>query len=415
MNKAGSRARRRRFNELCFRVISVGVITLTLGFLIFMLSAISYKGISAFYQTRITLDIDLSDPAFADLETADYQKAVHNALYALFPEVTGRTNRRALRRLISSGSGFNLRNMLSELPPEERTPQNIRVSLPADDLVDLLMKGRIDRAAPETHRQLKDRDIAWIDRLQNMGRIEQVFNTGFFTHGTSRESEQAGIFVALVSSLMTIAITFILSFPIGIASAIYLEEFAPQNRITDFIEVSINNLAAVPSIIFGLLGLAIFINLFDLPRSTPLVGGIVLALMTLPTVIIASRAAIKAVPVPIREAALALGVSPMQVVLHHVLPLSMPGMLTGSVIGIAQALGETAPLLIIGMVAFVVNAPTGITDPATALPVQIYLWASNPEPAFIDLAAAAIMVLIVTMLIINALAIVLRIRFEKRW
>ena len=415
MNKPGKRARRRNFNERCFRVLSVSLIILTLGFLVFMLLAISGKGISAFSQTRIALDVDLSAPGFSDPGTADYQSAINRALYAMFPDAESRTERRALRRLISRGAAFNLRDRMLELPPEQRTPGSLRIFLPADDLVDLFIKGRIDPALPEVQRALKDRDIAWIRQLQRQGAIERAFNTGFFTRGTSREAEQAGIFVALISSLITIAITFILAFPIGIASAIYLEEFAPRNRITDFIEVSINNLAAVPSIIFGLLGLAIFINFFGLPRSTALVGGIVLALMTLPTVIIASRAAIKSVPVPIREAALALGVSPMQVVLHHVLPLSMPGMLTGSVIGIAQALGETAPLLIIGMVAFVVDVPHGVTDPASALPVQIYLWAGNPEQSFIDLAAAGIMVLITTMLLINALAVILRMRFERRW
>ena len=254
-----------------------------------------------------------------------------------------------------------------------------------------------------------------LETLKRDGRLRSVFNIGLFTHGDSREPEMAGIRGALAGSFWTLLVTLLLTLPIGIAAALYLEEFAPRNRITDFIEVNINNLAAVPSIVFGLLGLAVFINFFGLPRSAPLVGGLVLALMTLPTIIISARAAIKSVPPSIKEAAYGLGASRMQVVFHHVLPLSMPGILTGAIIGMAQALGETAPLLMIGMVAFIVDIPQGIFDSATVLPVQIYLWSDSPERAFTALTSATILVLLGFLAIMNALAIFLRKHFERRW
>ena len=396
---------RRYKREQRFRRLGLMVVLLTIAFLLIMLTAISIKGLPAFQHTRILLDLDLSDASYADPQTADYQQAINRALQAVFPEVTERAEWRKLKSMVSRGAQFNLRDRFLDVPPSERIGVHKRVPVVADDLVDLVVKGAIDRQLPEDSRVVDDRKIAWLDALAERGMMDTAFNSHFFTHGTSREPEQAGILVALVSSLITLVITFVLTFPIGIASAIYLEEFAPRNRFTDFIGVNISNLAAVPSIIFGLLGLAIFINFFGVPRSTPLVGGLVLALMTLPTIIIASRAAIKAVPPSIRDAALALGASRMQVVLHHVLPLSMPGMLTG----------ETAPLLIIGMVAFVVEMPTSALDPATALPVQIFLWAGNPEHSFVNLAAAAIMVLLGVLLSINILAVYLRKRFERKW
>ncbi|MBA5779215.1 phosphate ABC transporter permease PstA [Stappia sp. F7233] len=272
---------------------------------------------------------------------------------------------------------------------------------------------RID--TPEAERKFSDQEIAYTDFLAEKGLIETSLNTIFFTSGASREPEMAGIWGAVVGSFYTMLVTLLLSFPVGVAAAIYLEEFAPKNRITHLIEVNINNLAAVPSIVFGLLGLAVFLNVFGLPRSAPVVGGMVLALMTLPTIIIAARAALKAVPPSIREAALGIGASRLQTVFHHVLPLAMPGIFTGTIIGMAQALGETAPLLMIGMVAFIVDIPGGPLDPATVLPVQIYMWADFPEPAFQQKTSAAIMVLLGFLIAMNAIAIVLRKRFERRW
>ncbi len=268
---------------------------------------------------------------------------------------------------------------------------------------------------PEGSRKMTDQEIVWVERLNASGAIERKFNTPFFTSGASREPERAGLWGAVVGTFFTMVMTLLLSFPIGVAAAIYLEEFAPKNRFTATIEVNINNLAAVPSIVFGLLGLAVFLNTFHLPRSAPIVGGMVLALMTLPTIIIASRAALKAVPPSIREAALGVGASKIQAVFHHVLPLALPGIMTGTIIGMAQALGETAPLLMIGMVAFIVDVPGGPLDPSTVLPVQIYMWADFPEPAFQQKTAAAILVLLGFLVVMNLLAVVLRRRFERRW
>jgi phosphate transport system permease protein len=268
---------------------------------------------------------------------------------------------------------------------------------------------------PESLRRLSDPEVAFLERLRADGRIERGFNWLFFASGDSREPELAGIRGALVGSALTLLVTLLLSLPIGVLAAIYLEEFAPKNRATDLIEININNLAAVPSIVFGLLGLAVFLNFFGLPRSAPLVGGLVLALLVLPTIIIAARAALKAVPPSIKEAALGVGASHQQAVFHHVLPLAMPGIMTGTIIGMAHALGETAPLLMIGMVAFIVDVPQALTDAATVLPVQVYLWSDLPEPAFKAKTAAAIIVLLVFLFIMNGLAIYLRKKFERRW
>ncbi len=270
-------------------------------------------------------------------------------------------------------------------------------------------------ATPENDRRLKDRVVAWLHDLDVAGDIEKRFNSLFFTQGASREPELAGIAGALMGSFYTLVLTLLLSFPVGVGAALYLEEFAPRNWFTDLIEVNINNLAAVPSIIFGLLGLAVFINFFGIPRSTPLVGALVLTFMTLPTIIIASRSALQSVPPSIREAALGVGASPLQTQFHHVLPLAIPGMLTGAILGMARALGETAPLLMIGMVAFIVDTPTGFLSPATVLPVQVYLWADSPEVGFVERTSAAILVLLAFLAVMNLAAVLLRRKFERRW
>jgi len=285
----------------------------------------------------------------------------------------------------------------------------------ASDDVDLFLKGSVDRTVSEDNRRISDMEISWIDSLSEAGGTRSYFNTKFFTNGDSREPELAGILSALMGSILTLLVCFIVSFPVAILAAIYLEEFAPKNKLSAFIEVNINNLAAVPSIVFGLLGLAVLLNVFGLPRSTPLVGGLVLSLMTLPTIIIAARAALRAVPPSIREAALGMGASPIQATFHHVAPLALPGMLTGTIVGMAQALGETAPLLMIGMVAFIADVPSSIVEPAAALPVQIFLWADASERAFVEKTSAAIIVLLVFLVTMNLLAIYLRKKFEKRF
>jgi phosphate transport system permease protein len=301
------------------------------------------------------------------------------------------------------------------LADSELMGRRVALWLLADDDVDMTVKGHFRRDLPESERRLSDRQLAWIDQLSAEGRIEKRFNTTFFSAGDSREAELSGIWGATAGSFFTMLITLALSFPIGVAAAVYLEEFARKNRWTDLIEVNINNLAAVPSIVFGLLGLAVFLNFIGLPRSSPLVGGLVLTLMTLPTIIIASRSALQSVPPSIREAALGVGASRMQTVTHHVLPLALPGMLTGTIIGMARALGESAPLLMVGMVAFIVDIPRSVMAPSTVLPVQIYLWADSPERAFVERTSAAIMVLLLFLLLMNAGAILLRRKFERRW
>lgn len=408
--------KKRRRAELRFKGYGVGAILLSLLLLATLLLSISLTGYSAFLQTYVRLDIFL-DPADLpkdNLQHANYLGLVKNSIRGLFPDVTSRGEQRKLTDLVSSGSSFQLRNMVINDP--SLIGQTISIWTPADDDVDMYMKGNIDPNPKQGQpSRLTQNQIRWIEELKADGRLEKRFNKAFFTNGDSREPELAGIWGAACGSFYTLLVTLLLSFPIGVAAAIYLEEFAPTNRLTDIIEVNINNLAAVPSIVFGLLGLAVFLNFFGLPRSAPLVGGLVLTLMTLPTIIISSRAAIKAVPPSIREAALGIGSSKMQAVLNHVLPLALPGILTGTIIGMAQALGETAPLLMIGMVAFIVDIPQGFTDPSTVLPVQIYLWSDSPERGFLERTSAAIMVLLVFLIAMNALAIVLRKRFERQW
>jgi phosphate transport system permease protein len=376
------------------------------------------KGSSAFVQTFLQIDVELSEDVIApggevDLAYADFDGLAKAALREQFPDVTGRSERRELYRLLSVGASYQIRDLVAADAALIGTIQTIWV--PAAANVDMLVKGNIDASTDESQRPISDAQIAWIESMQANARLETRFNKALFTNGDSRDPELAGIRGALMGSFYMLLVTVVLALPIGVSAAIYLEEFAPRNRWSDLIEVNINNLAAVPSIVFGLLGLAVFINWAALPRSAPLVGGLVLSLLTLPVIIIASRAAIKSVPPSIREAALGLGASRMQVVFHHVMPLAMPGMLTGTIIGMSRALGESAPLLMIGMVAFIVDVPGGFSDPATALPVQIYLWADSPERAFAERTSAAIMVLLGFLLLMNLVAVVLRKRLERKW
>jgi len=413
--------RRRYAAERRFRFLGMGAVMLGLLFVAVLFLDIVAKGYTAFQQTYIRLPIQFEaqviDPAGSrapdTLSQADYRKLVRTALKTRFPQVSGRRDRQALYRLLSPGAPQQLREMVMADPGLIGTESEVR--LLADDDIDMLTKGQIDRTAPESERRVKDRTLGWVDTLVADGRLEKRFNTGFFTNGTSREPELAGIAGALMGSFYTLALTLLFSSPIAVGAALYLEEFAPKNRWTDFIEVNINNLAAVPSIVFGLLGLVVFINFFGVPRSTPLVGALVLTLMTLPTIIIAGRAALKSVPPSIREAALGVGASPLQTRFHHVLPSALPGMLTGTIIGMARALGETAPLLMIGMIAFIVDIPGGITDPATVLPVQVYLWADSPERGFMERTSAAIMILLGFLIAMNVTAVWLRQKFERRW
>jgi phosphate transport system permease protein len=413
--------RRRYRSERAFHLSGLGALVVGLAFLAFFFYTLIVNGYSAFAQTRFLIDIEFAaeqiDPAGErDPETlarANYLAVARAGFNAFFPDVSARAELRELYAMLSAGAALDLRDMVVTDPTLIGTTQSLW--LLADDDIDMVVKGHIRRDVEEGGLRITERQLAWLDALEAQGRVELKFNHYFFTSGDSRDPELAGIWSATVGSFFMLLVTLAISFPLGVATAIYLEEFAPRNRWTDLIEVNINNLAAVPSIVFGLLGLSLFINAFGLPRSAPLVGGLVLSLMTLPVIIIASRAALTSVPPSIREAALALGASRMQMVLHHVLPLGMPGMLTGTIIGMARALGESAPLLMIGMVAFIVDVPDSPLDPASALPVQVYLWADSPERAFVERTSAAILVLLAFLLLMNATAVLLRKRFERRY
>ncbi len=402
--------------EKRFRLYGIAAIVIGLSFVIALFASIAVSGTSAFWQTQIRLNIYF-DPEVIDAERlndVNYATLVRTALYSVFPEITSRKQKRELRQLVSIGSDVMVQKMVRENPGLIGASKEIW--FPVDDVFDTLHKTGFGRDAPAAGKRLiSEQQLEWFDLLLSRGIIKSRFNKQFFTAGDSREPELAGLRGALTGSFFTILVALLISFPVGVATACYLEEFAPKNRVTDIIEVNINNLAAVPSVVFGLLGLAVFIGFFGLPRSVPLVGGLVLSLMTIPTIIIASRAALRAVPPSIREGALALGASKTQTVVQEVVPLAMPGMLTGTIIGLAQALGETAPLLMIGMVAFIVDIPASPLDPSTVLPVQIYLWADSPERAFLEKTSGAILILLVFLITMNILAVWLRKRFESRW
>lgn len=407
--------RRRHASEIRFQWMGKLAIFVAIGFLITMVMSIGYTGAGALKQHFLALDvtIDPADVDADDLRNGKYNAVVKAALRQRFPNVKARRDKRKLYGLVSSEAPYQLRDMIEKDP--SLIGQTVKVWFITSDDVDIAIKQNITTDIPQTDRRISDNELRWLSTLKAEGNVEQRFNTRFFTSGDSREPELAGILSAAVGSAWTLLVCFALSFPIGILAATYLEEYAPKNRLADFIEVNINNLAAVPSIVFGLLGLAVFLNVFGMPRSSSFVGGMVLALMTLPTIIISSRAALRAVPPSIREAALGIGASQTQCTFHHVAPLALPGMLTGAIVGMARALGETAPLLMIGMVAFIVDTPKSIFEPATALPVQIFLWADSPERAFLEKTSAAIIVLLVFLAVMNLTAILLRRKFETRF
>ena len=406
--------------EKRFKIYGLSSILIAIFLLSLLFASIISQGYTAFQETRIQLTVNFEQEILDPNNTKDwniirksnFNSIVKNSISKVFPEVSGRNNKRKLYKIISNSAEYQLRSIVKKDISVIGGKKEIWVL--ADDDIDMLIKGNINRDLPENERRVDNQELKWIEFLESKRLVKKFFNKTLFTSGDSAEPEQSGILGALLGSLFALTITLILSFPIGIATAIYLEEFAPKNnKFIDFVEVNINNLAAVPSIIFGLLGLAIFLNFFGMPRSAPLVGGMVLSLMTLPRIIIPSRAALKSVPPSIKDGALGLGASNVQAVFNHVVPIAAPGMLTGTIIGMAQALGESAPLLIIGMVAFIVDIPQTMTDPATTLPVQIYLWADTPERGFVERTSAAIMVLLIFLVFMNSLAVYLRKRFEK--
>ncbi|MGV1751054.1 phosphate ABC transporter permease PstA [Agrobacterium sp. CG674] len=416
--------KRRYASERRFRTYGLAAITFGLLFLFLLLWSVVGKGYTAFQQTMITVPVEFSEQIIdpdnvraqnpAKLVTANYPLVARNAVAkALGVSLDDRTALRGVSAMISDGIRVQLRDVVVADPAIIGTTRT--VSLLASGDLDSAFKGQVDLTVNEQNRRISDQQLAWVKQLSDAGQIAKQFNTGIFFNGASSRPEASGVGVALIGSFYMMLIVLVLSLPIGVAASIYLEEFAPKNRLTDLIEVNINNLAAVPSIVYGLLGLSVFINFMGFPRSASLVGGLVLTLMTLPTIIIATRAALKAVPPSIRAAALGLGASKMQTIFHHVLPLAMPGILTGTIIGLAHALGETAPLLLIGMVAFVTNYPTTPMDPSTALPVQIYMWANEAERAFVERTSGAIIILLMFLIVMNVGAILLRRRFERRW
>jgi phosphate transport system permease protein len=429
----GERTRKRNAAEKRFRMMGLAAVAIGIFALVGLMASILSNGLSSFNQTYIALDVYL-DPAKLDkngnrapediqkITTFTIQPLIRTALQDLLEKqgfAAEGVNDKEAAALISKEAPADLRRFVLANP--DQIGETVSFDLLASGRIDGYFKGRVTMESAALDRNISPEQLMLADKLKDAGILDLRFNWAFFTAPDASDTrpEAAGLGVAILGSAYMMLIVLALSLPIGVAASIYLEEFAPQNRWTDLIEVNIANLAAVPSIVFGILGLALFINFVGLPQSAPIVGALVLTLMTLPTIIIATRAALKAVPPSIRDAALGVGASKMQAIFHHVLPLAAPGILTGAIIGLAQALGETAPLLLIGMVAFVREypgaPPEGFFDPAAALPVQVYNWTQRGDPAFIERASGAIIVLLVFLLIMNALAIVLRRRFERRW
>jgi phosphate transport system permease protein len=407
------RARRYAMDRV-LKGLGLSAIVAALGFLFILFASLTATGYKAFVQTMVTVEIALPAEQIdrADPSKANWRKIVRDALVSQLDGIS-KSDERDYFAMFTSSAQYLVRDEVMANPSMIGTTASF--SIPMSDPLDQLAKGEIGRDLPEERRRVNDRQIAWFDALSAKGLISQPFNKALLFNADSRFPELAGLAGAISGSFWVLLVCFLISFPMGIAAAVYLEEFAPKNRVTDLIEVNINNLAAVPSVVFGLLGLAVFLGWFGLPRSAPLVGGMVLALMTLPTLIIVTRAALKQVPQGIREAALGVGASKHETILHHVLPLSMPSVLTGTIIGLAQALGETAPLLLIGMNAFITSPPDGVMEASTALPTQIFIWADSPERGFVARTSAAILVLLAFLVTMNAIAVLLRQRLQRRW
>ena len=422
MNNYKKNLLKKRYNaERRFQWYGKIAIGLALTFLAVFMFQIFSKGYSAFQKTWIVTEvhydkelllIDAESPSKDDLENADYYDVAYKAMTSLDPGLPEEEDRQLIQ-MVSYKYETEVKDLLLKNP--DFLGKIVPIKLTASDDVDQVHKGNYPRDIPEENRRVNDYQLQIYDMLNARGDILSKFNISFFTNPDSREAELAGIASSFMGTVFSILVCLAFSFPIAVLAAIYLEEFAPKNKFTDFIEVNINNLAAVPSIVFGLLGLGVLLAVFNLPRSTPLVGGIALSLMTLPTIIIAARASLKAVPPSIREAALAMGASNMQTTMHHTVPLSMPGTLSGTIIGLAQALGETAPLILIGMVAFVNTIPGTPVDPAASLPVQIYIWSESAERGFVEKVSACIMVLLAFLILMNLAAQIVRHKFEKKW
>ena len=422
-NPEHSRVVKRNSSEKRFRSLGFLAIMISISFLGFLLFTIFSKGITGFITTKIQLELPIEaeidkyegdniEEIYAKL---NYRKIVNQALMKIFPDAQTRREKFDLYSMLSRTAYIQAENLVIQDYKESGIIRNVNVWLTAASEVDMLNKGKVRTDVPENKRNISDNQIEYVKKLEKINAIESFFNKAFFTKGDSREAESAGILGSITGSLFVIFICMVAALPLGIAAAIYLEEFAPASRLKTVVEIAINNLAAIPSIVYGLLGLAVFLNWFGMPRSSAMAGGLTLGLLVLPVIIIATRNALAAVPPSIRDAARGLGASKMQVVFHHVLPLSMPGIMTGSILSLARALGETAPLLMIGMVAFIKDVPQDVMDPATALPVQVYIWSDLPEMGFAEKTSAAIIVLLLFLVAANALAVFLRKKFEYKW
>ncbi len=403
--------KKRKRSEIIFKSCGLLSIVVALSFLLLLFSAVIYRGYPAFIAHKIALEVDLS--SFNGQSQIDYRQVVKNSLKNQFPEAESITQKTNLYRLLSKIAHLQLKQEIEQNPNLLGKKSQFWFSAASD--VDMFLKGKILASTANENRKFKDEQIAWVKSLQAKNAVKAVFNGNFFKYSDSAEPEIAGMRASILGSLFTIIIILLASFPVAVMTAFYLEEFAKKNFITNIIEISINNLTAIPSIIFGLLGLVVYLNFMHLPRSSAIVGGLTLSMLVLPVIIIATRNAIKSIPSYIKEAATAMGASKVQVMFHHTLPLALPGIMTGTILAVSRALGETAPLLMIGMVAFIADAPANFFDPTTVMPVQIYLWSDSPELGFAEKSAAAIIFLLLFLISFNSIAIYIRKKFENKW
>ena len=417
-NQYHTRLRKRQRFEVIFRALGLIALGLAAGTLILLIGSVLTLGISAFWRHEAVLNIALNEQTLdisgernaAALRTADYRSAIRESLSSSIDGARSAEELRALQAIISPGAEFQLSRLIATDP--QLIGRSISIHAPLSDDADMYLKGRVSRDDPPDRRTLTEQQMDWIDDLEDKDRILRAFNRDFFLRGDSSYPELSGVMAGVIGSLIAVGVAVIIATPLGVSTAVFLEEFAPNNHLTDFLEININNLAAVPSIVFGLLGLTAFIIFFGMPRSAPLVGGLVLSLMTLPTIIIATRSALRSLPRSLKEGAQALGASRLDMVFDPILPAATPGIITGVILGFAQALGETAPLLLIGMVAFVVTPPASALDPSSALPVLVYLWAESPERAFVEKTAGAVIVLLTLLVLLNGAAAYARRRFD---
>jgi phosphate transport system permease protein len=393
--------------EKIFKNCGLAAIAVSIAFLVILFASIISRGSSAFVSHKIALEVQILQ------NTTDYRGAVKQALKAKFPDAQTTQQKQKLYAMVSRIAHLEIKEQIAENP--ELIGKKSLFWLSASSDIDMFLKGRISAETDDANRKLKDIQIAWLHILQEEGAVKKSFNGNFFKYADSSEPEVAGMAASIVGSFFTIIVFLLISFPIGVMTGFYLQEFAPKNWLTDIAEVSINNLAAIPSIIFGLLGLVVYLGFMHLPRSASIVGGLTLSMLVLPVIIIATRNAITTVPQAIKDAAIAMGASKVQVMFHHTLPLSLPGIMTGTILAVSRALGETAPLLMIGMVAFIADVPHSLMDPTTVIPVQIYLWSDSPELGFAEKSAAAIMVLLAFLITFNGIAVYIRKKFERKW